>query len=264
MHNPASSPPRFAHVALPVLLLVLSGCAERPSDADPVASENVREYTVSHTTAPLTIDGRLDEPAWQTAPFTEDFVLYADGQTPQKSTKAQMLWDNTFLYIAFSLEDRDVWATMSNHDDRLWEEEAAEVFIDPDGDGLDYVELQVNALGTKLDLLMSKAYSEGGSGDFEWNLDGFTAGVVVNGSPDPGSEDGGWTVEMALPFAGVQAVAPSMNVPPQPGDTWRINLCRMEAEFGDRSTLEASAWNQTDSLGFHMPERFGLIVFGAE
>ena len=42
------------------------------------------------------------------------------------------------------------------------------MFIDPDGNGRNYIELQVNSLGTTLDLLMSREYAKGGSPDFGW------------------------------------------------------------------------------------------------
>jgi len=212
-----------------------------------------REYKVSHLNERIQIDGLLNEHAWQAAIFTEDFVVNANGSTPQMPTKAQMLWDDHHLYIAFRVTDNDIWATMQKHDDPLWKQEAIEVFLDPDGDGRNYIELQINAIGTIFDLLMDKAYNKGGRSNTDWTLEGLKVGINVNDS------EKNWICEIAIPFRSLSALI--KRCPPKYGDTWRINLYRIERDRLNDQSVEATAWNPTCSGDFHIPDKFGMIIF---
>ncbi len=236
-------------------------------------AQTIREYTVMRAPGEIVVDGRLDDPGWEAVPFTEPFVKYADGAAVKHPTRCKMLWDNEYIYIAFVMEDPDVWGKTAVWNDPsygLYNEEVAEIFIDPDGDGLNYIEVEVNALGAVMDLLMSKAYSAGGKGDLSWTLAGLKVGITVQGTLNNQADvDTSWTCELAFPFSELAFCAPSMNFPPKPDDSWRLNLYRYEygrdAEGKTPSSLrELSAWNQTDSRGFHVPEKFGRIVFSAE
>jgi len=238
------------------------------SDIDPIVFTKepmIREYTVKRANERIVIDGKLDERAWKNASFTENFVIFHNGANSTYETKAQMLWDNDNLYVAFTVEDTDVWATMKNHDDQLWNEETVEIFIDPDGNGSNYLDLKVNPLGTTLDNLMSREYSKGGNSDFKWNLEGFNAAVTVMGKiNDQKGKDKGWICEVAIPFASVAFTAPSMKFPPDDGDSWRMNVCRTENIRGEKPSQEAVSWNRTDGRGFNAPDKFGRILFSAE
>lgn len=221
----------------------------------------IREYRVTRVDTPMTIDGRLDEKAWQVAPYTEYFVDYADGSLPLQLTRAQLVWDDNNLYVAFTAIDHDIWATKTRRDAGLWKEEAVELFIDPDGDEADYIELQINPLGTICDILLHKEFSKGGHGDYHWTFEGLTAAVAIHGTLNDDKEDTEWICEIALPFQSLKKIAPSCHSPPRIGDLWRINLCRMESDRFDRKIVEATAWNQTDIRGFHAPNLFGRITF---
>ena len=62
--------------------------------------------------APLSIDGRLTDPAWSAAPWTDDFVdIEGDLKpAPRYRTRVKMLWDDEYLYIGAELEEPHVWA----------------------------------------------------------------------------------------------------------------------------------------------------------
>lgn len=231
-------------------------------------AQEIREYTVKRTAEPLLIDGRLSEDSWQAAALTERFVIYYNGAETVLSTRAKFLWDDTYLYVGFICEDPDVWATMTGRDDHLWNGEVVEILCDPDGDGLNYFEVQVNPLGTILDLLMNKAYYLGGSADLSWNLDSIKAGVWVDGTlNDPGDVDVQWQCEVALPFAELAFMGPGLHFPPIDGEAWRILVTRYDYGRSGDTVLppEVSSWNQTQSQGgFHVPHKFGRIIFSEE
>ncbi len=142
--------------------------------------QSVRQYTVNRTSSPMQIDGRVTEPGWANAPLTEPFLLY--GRSSHFRTQAKMLWDDTCLYVAFICEATDVWTTCTQRDGNLYKNDVVEVFCDPDGDGLNYCEIEANPLNVVADLTLNKPYSAGGSGNWGWNLAAFRSGVQVDGT----------------------------------------------------------------------------------
>ncbi|MBN1292717.1 MAG: hypothetical protein JXB48_12825, partial [Candidatus Latescibacteria bacterium] len=65
----------------------------------------INEYTIHKTLTPIEINGDLSEQEWEAAVLTERFVLYVDGAATELNTQAKMLWDDTYLYIAYICED---------------------------------------------------------------------------------------------------------------------------------------------------------------
>ena len=169
------------------------------------------------------------------------------GATPEQGTTVRAAWDADELRIQVHAEDRDAWATITQRDGPLWEEEVVEVFLDPVGDGECYFEFEVNPLGTVLDLVLRKSRS-GYKADRAWQCEGLR--TLVRRHP------GGWSVEMAIPFASVT------NSPPRTGSRWRANFCRIDRPSRD-GTLprELTAWSPPLRATFHTPERFGVIEF---
>jgi hypothetical protein len=180
-----------------------------------------------------------------------------------------MLWDARYFYFYFAAADPDIWSTYDQRDLPLYEEEVVEIFIDPDGDGQSYAEVEINPLNTVFDLLLSKPWSQGGKGYDAWNPALLNA-VQVNGTVgDAADVDQGWSAEIALPWT--ELVSPLVDVPgsqplpPQPGDEWRLNLYRYEQarRSGSKNEVQASAWSPVGKVDFHVPERFGRVVFGS-
>jgi hypothetical protein len=115
-----------------------------------------RTYECRRSPDPLRIDGRLDEPAWTAAPWTDLFVdIEGDAKPrPRFRTRAKMLWDDRNFYIAADLEEPHVWATLTKHDAVIFHDNDFEIFLDPNGDTLEYYELEVNAINTTWDLFL--------------------------------------------------------------------------------------------------------------
>ena len=232
-------------------------------------AQDLPSYTCWKAATPPVIDGRADDAVWAQAEAGELFDVEDLGRQRRHSrpTAVKMLWDDDNLYFLFEMEDGDVWSTFTNRDDQLWREEVVEIFIDPDGDGLDYAEIEVNPLNVYFDLLLSRPWSDGGGGFAQWDPQ-FSSAVQVDGSVnDPGDVDGGWTVEIALPWEAlatdIRDVANGMALPPQAGEEWRLNLYRFERlrENGAVTASEASAWSTVGVIDFHRPDRFGLLRF---
>ena len=68
---------------------------------------------------------------------------------------------------------------------------------------------------------------------------------------------------MALPLADVRGLAtPAITAPPKVGDTWRINMFRMDMPAG--KPQQASGWSPPLVGDFHALDKFGELVFGDE
>lgn len=167
------------------------------------------------------------------------------GAAPEQGTTVACAWDERELRVRFECMDREPWATIVQRDGPLWEEEVVEVFVDPVGDGASYFEIEVNPLGTVLDLVLRRNRS-GYKKDFAWDCEGLRAEVRRTAA--------GWNAELAIPIASLVAE------PPRAGSEWRVNFTRIDRPR-DRER-ELSAWTPTLLATFHAPERFGVLRFG--
>src|SRR5215472_8143651 len=123
-----------------------------------------RGYVCYRASSPIQIDGRLDEPSWQAVPWSDPFVDI-EGDTrpePRYRTRIKMLWDDDYFYVAAELEEPHVWATLTQHDSVIFDDNDFEVFINPKGDNHAYYEFEMNALNTGWDLFLTMPYKDGG------------------------------------------------------------------------------------------------------
>jgi hypothetical protein len=237
-----------------------------------------RRYVAYRAPSRMHVDGKLDEPAWAAAPWSEPFIDI-EGETrpaPRFRTRAKMLWDDEYFYVAADMEEPDIWATLTERDSVIFHDNDFEVFIDPDGDTHEYYELEVNALGTAWDLMLIKPYRDGGPAIHAWDIAGLQAGVDIRGTLNrPGDRDEGWTVEIAMPWKILREAA-SDRKPPQPGARWRVNFSRVEwyadvtagryarrlkPGTTERLPEDNWVWSPQGAINMHMPERWGYVQF---
>lgn len=209
-------------------------------------------YEVLRASAPVKVDGRPDEAAWGAAKPVGRFVRNRDGAAVGNLTEAKVLYDEHYIYFAFRVGDENVWATMRRRDGHLWHEEVVEVFLQADPRVPNYIELEVNPLGTLLDIYLLDRRKNLPYGS--WNSAGLRWAVRVDGSVDGRPGDRGWSCEIALPL---EDVATAPHLPPRPGDRWRMNLYRVES----RPEPLGLAWSPTLEGDFHVPAMFGEITF---
>jgi predicted esterase len=229
-------------------------------------------YLCRHTATPILADGKLDEAAWADAPWTTDFLDIQGGARPKPRfrTRAKLLWDDDYLYIAAELEEPHVWATLTQHDSVIFQDPDFEVFIDPDGDTHAYYEFEINALNTSWDLFLDKPYMDQGKPDNAWDIPGLKTAVRVHGTlNNPADTDQGWTVEIAFPWKVLAQHAPHLG-PPAEGEQWRIDFSRVEWQI---TTLGGAyqkvpntpednwVWSPPGVVDMHRPEMWGLLQF---
>jgi Carbohydrate family 9 binding domain-like len=241
--------------------------------AKPLQADSVpKGYVCYRARVPIQIDGRLDDDAWKTAPWTDLFVdIEGDVRPrPRFETRAKMLWDDTYFYVAALLEEPHAWGTLKKHDSVIFQDNDFEIFIDPDGDNQEYYEIEINALNTEWDLFLKKAYRDGGPAINEWEIPGLRTAVHVAGTLNESRDkDTSWSVEFAIPWKALAEFA-HRPTPPRDGDQWRVNFSRVEwqHEIVDGQYRKVPGrrednwvWSPQGVVDMHCPERWGYVQF---
>lgn len=213
---------------------------------------------VKKTDQPITIDGSLGETAWK---FADSVTLKecSSGSPPVQSTTAKVLWDAQNLYVAVIAYDKDIWATITAHDKNLYTEEASELFIDPDGDGKNYFEYEVNCRNATLDIFMPAPWSTGATGNLGWESPGSAFKTVAHGTiNNPNDVDTMLVIEEKIPFADLKTSSYTAQAP-KDGTHYSANIYRIDG----RQTKEMSCFSPVggNPPDFHTPSKFGIFLF---
>lgn len=208
-------------------------------------------YGVRHTTDAVRVDGVLDESTWALSSRVGEIRRIDDpARRPSFPSEATLAWDANNLYVAFACTDATPSSRFRRRDDPLWDDEAIQVFLDPGGDGRNYVELAVNADNVVADRILSDASSTA-TANGTWNIAGVRTAVRRHRA--------GWVVEIAIPWSGLAATGATGA--PKPGEQWRGALYRVK-RLSDG--LEHTAWSLPRvERGAHDTDRFGHLLFMA-
>ncbi|MBY0503652.1 MAG: carbohydrate-binding family 9-like protein [Bryobacteraceae bacterium] len=229
-------------------------------------------YVSPRVSAPVKIDGVIDS-QWDQAPWTQDFVDIEGDRKPKPRfrTRAKMMWDAQYFYVAAELVEPHVWGTLTQHDAVIFHDNDFELFVDPNGDSHEYFEFEINALNTGWDLFLPKPYKDGGSADNGWEIPGLRTAVAVRGTlNDARDADAGWSVEIAIPWAAFGSRA-RMPLPPREGQQWRVNFSRVEwvheVVAGKYQRVKGKkednwVWSPQGKVNMHLPEHWGYVQFG--
>jgi hypothetical protein len=260
--------------------------------------ESIGHYQCLRTPDPITINGRLDHEVWQKAPKSPRFVDMVTGVPGFLDTRMAAVWDDTYLYVGFWVEEPNVCATFTERDSYVYLENDVEVFI---GGEECYYEFQINALGTIYEVfyIWQKAYTPGSRFDTEefnllkrnvdvlggfqdpmrngkhpegkrwaimdWDFPGLKTAVHVKGKiNDPYVVDSGWTVEIAFPWEGMKALANQHSIPPKDGETLRMDFSRFQAlNYNGVNANPHPGWsfNPHGVYDSHIPECFTYVHF---
>lgn len=214
-------------------------------------------YLAWKATAAPKLDGKGDDAAWASAPWTPAFVDAQGSPAVGKDTRAKLVWDDQNLYALIEVQDGDVSSQFDKHDDPLWKEDVVELFIDADKNRRGYVELQVNPRNAHFDSFFSGGNRQGADPSFDAKM---TSAVVVDGTVNDDKDDKSWTVEVAIPLVAVKGKDEKnpLVLPPAVGASWKLNFVRVEKQG---KGIAASSWAPITYQDFHAIDRLGEVVF---
>ena len=270
-----------------LLLAVLPAAATDPAELT---------YEVRFTEEKMTLDGHAHEKSWALAPAIE----LTDRHYPSLmaidsvSTRVKALWNDKGLMVLYHCLDANMQAEVSERDGPVYTDDAVELFLNPDMDGANYLQVAVNPRSARRDLLIPEA--GGQASTLSWDP-GCVNAVYAEGTlTDRSDRDEWWTVELFLPWSGLGRKALKLSwesddvtyevtardvlgeraVPPRAGDRWKANFNRFDQGRGVRKTLVdeeggiigykdgevTSGWGISPTSGsFHEPAYWGVLVF---
>ena len=261
----------------------------------PCNDADIPRYTAFRLKEALNIDGKLDEEAWKKAPRSARFVDLIHGSATHLDTRAAVMWDDEYLYVGYWLEEPNVEATLTERDAPIYRDNDAELFI-AGRDG--YYEFEINANGTIYEVMFfwkdaferygynklaafdtdhpkAKPFNGVGYknhprgrriGFFNWDYPGLKSAVHIDGTLNDNSDvDSGWTVELALPWSGLEVLAKKdgRSLPPDDGDVWRMDFSRFNTYKDSPPSRDSGgwAWSSHGVWDSHVPECFTYIEF---
>jgi hypothetical protein len=227
------------------LIGILLGCLLSTGSAQS-AIENSTSQNGRPSSMPLVIgkmhapkmDGKVDIAEWSSAGVIRSFADNSTGKAPKAATRAYVGYDDTCLYIAVVCDEpmmnKAVQKVFADRDREVWENECAEIYLNPSGDKISYFHFITDILGQKYDAI--------GADPYGYNPDWKTAAF---------KGDKYWSVEVAIPFSSLNTHTP------QPGQAWYALIGRERQAVPELSASQPT-FGAFDSIG-----RYGEWVFGS-
>lgn len=179
----------------------------------------------------IAVDGILDDPAWSTVDWADDFTVQFpnNGDKPKRQTKFKILIDNGYVYAAFRCYDEEpgkIESRLARRDQ--FPGDWVEINIDSYHDLSTAFSFTTSASGVKGDEFVTQ---NGNNWDSNWNPVWYNATNI---------DDEGWTAEVKIPLS-------QLRFDGQSAQTWGVNVMRRDFRADERSTWQwipqnASGW----------------------
>ncbi|WP_343617644.1 carbohydrate-binding family 9-like protein [Flavobacterium sp.] len=208
-------------------------------------------FPIHKTNDKITIDGDLTD--WKT-PFLGPFVIHNSGEKATQNTMVSLSWNDENLYIAYRSKDSKIIGKSQPKDSKIYEtDDLVEMFIDPDGDGKNYIEIGVNAFSTYYDMLLKCISPEcgGWNTSMEYTISGFEA--VSKTTTE------GFNTEIKIPFSSLEKIENGNFTKPKTGTKWKGNAFRID--YGNTTEYLALQSYKSLKFGFHQPAEFAVFEF---
>jgi hypothetical protein len=196
------------------------------------SAEGTKQVAAVRASAPITIDGRLDEAAWVNAATIgpEDLhqILPVEYSMPTQRTRFLVLYDDDALYLAADMKDDQpelmTAKVLRQGGANSWLDDQFNIWLDPFNDKRSGYRFQVNPHGVRQEGLAR------GADQVQWQWNGIWQAEAMQG-------DDGWIAETRIPFKTI-----SFN---PDTDTWGLNLNRRVAR--NNETVGWVSRNRTQS-----------------
>ncbi|EYF07384.1 carbohydrate binding family 9 domain-containing protein [Chondromyces apiculatus] len=186
------TPQWFAGLVSTLVILSVLGGGGREARAD--SSYSAR---ATRTDEPITIDGKLDDPAWRAAPVLTGWHRnrIEVGKIATDQTEVRILYDRDNLYFGFHCLDahpEKITAYTVQNEGFLHQEDNVTVIIDTFHDHRNAYYFWTNPLGVRTD---GRIVDDGEAFSTDWQGEWEAQGSIVSD---------GWVVEMRIPFSNFQ------------------------------------------------------------
>jgi hypothetical protein len=215
-------------VLLPLAPVDLSSAAQSQS---PAALARTRVVAMAlRTSNPPTVDGTLDDPAWQAAKPLTDFTQTEplEGQPASEKTEVRILYDDRFVYVGVICYDSDpsqIIVTDTRRDSSLTDMDSFQMIFDTYHDRQNGFVFGTNPQGTQYDAqVRDEGETQSGTGGPVLGRVQTGSGGGVNVNWDATWDvktrvtDIGWTAEFSIPLRTLR-----YGPPPQ---VWSVNFMR--------------------------------------
>jgi len=202
------------------------------------------EVVCPKAAGPVVIDGIADEAAWARAAHVGPLLtIEARSKPDHDQTYVKLVHDDGALYLCVtcSAPPGTALKTHSRDHGSVWKADHVEIFVNPFPDSPDYYHLVIDRGGNVFDQWHTAKDVKRKAAD--WNGE-WRAAVA--------QREGGWAVEVALPFATVGAKAVN------PGDLWRLKIGRDAARDGP------IMWPPNPTSSFHARVADGAVYFDTQ
>ena len=221
-------------------------------------------YECRWADTPIVIDGKADDAAWKHAMAMDSFRLPwlgKDDRPAKQATRAKLLWDREHLYFFAEMDDRDVFADVTEQDGATYNNDVFELFFRPCRNHSGYYEFEVNAANTKLDAFFPRWDGDAIGGHIKKGDFHLETNVRVNGTLNKRDDtDQGWCVEGRIPWVDFLRTGGR----PVPGEEWAFSLCRCDFDKDWKGPeLSTTAPIRVPKIGpfFHQIEDYSPILF---
>src|SRR6187549_1658453 len=173
--------------------------------------------------APIKLDGQLDEPVYAATPsFTDFFQMEpVEGQVATEKTEGWLFFDDDNIYVTFkcweSRPDALVANEMRRDNNNIFQNDHIAFLIDPFYDRRNGLEFAINPIGGRWDGQITNERQFNADWNPVWDL-------------SVGRFEGGWTVELVIPFK-------SLRYRPGRAQIWGFNARRVNKAKNETSFL---------------------------
>jgi hypothetical protein len=212
---------------------------------------NSQTHPIYKTAKAPCIDGNLSD--WN-LPFSGPFVIHNSAEKATQNTFVALAWDNDFLYLAYNCVDTKIVGSKKKQDAPIFKsDDLIEFFLDPDGDGQNYLEIGVNAYATFYDLLIKCVSPD--CGGWKNNI----SFAVANMQTASKINKTGYSVEIRIPFSSLVAIKNGGFSIPTIGTKWKGNAFRID--YGSKTEYLSLTPYTGSKFGFHQPTQFATFEF---